>query len=78
MKIIKEGKWSNVWSKEYPCKECQAVLLVSEEDLKHQDNEHDSNFFNCPVCNVVNYVSKSDLSTRVREELNKKRQYWRD
>lgn len=76
MKVIKEGIWSVAWKKEYTCQECQAILEVSEEDLKPEGNKTDNNYFNCPLCNKINHVDKKDLSTRVKEELNKKRQYW--
>lgn len=76
MKVIKEGIWSLPWSKECTCKECQAILEVAESDLKPEGNATDSNYYHCPLCGKVNYIDKKDLSTRVKEELNKRRQYW--
>lgn len=76
MKVIKEGIWPIPCKKEYTCRECEAILEVSEKDLKPEGNSTDSNYYHCPLCGRVNSVDKKDLSIRVREDLNKRRHYW--
>ena len=80
MKIIKDGKWNNLWKMELTCKKCEAVLEVEESDLIpiwvggnfREDVDHEIGY-ECPVCANINSVSRDLLYERVRTEIEKKR-----
>lgn len=78
MKIIKEGKWSKKWKKEYACSNeaCGAIVLVEEDDLKATENKTNDNYFNCGSCGKANYVESKDLLPRIIQKLNGKRKYY--
>ena len=82
MKVLEQGKWKNPWSGEYVCceKSCGAKLLVEENDLKPKYDRSNVNYFVCPVCGEENNVLCENLPKRLKDALNKKRQYsiWND
>ena len=75
MKVVKEGKWNVPWSGEFPCRTCEAVLLVEEADVKPVDDRPNSFSFICEVCGKHNDLPMKDIAQRVREAVEKKRKY---
>lgn len=75
MKVVKEGKWNVPWSGEFKCDTCEAMLLVEEHDVKPTYNKNAKYYFVCCVCGKSNDLPANAVAQRVREAVDKKREY---
>ncbi len=68
MKVIRSGNHGKE-TKQFTCRECQAQLEVSAEDLTYisSPKPNDDAFqFTCPECGRVNWIDSALIPTRMR------------
>lgn len=84
MQVLKEGKWKLPWTMEVVClnSACEATVLVEEGDVLPTYNQSSKYECKCVVCGRTIGLPTSQISLRVQEMANPKRQYsssgWRD
>ncbi len=78
MKVLKTGSWLKPWSIEVECtnQDCGALLLVEEGDVKATSNSYNFHV-KCVVCNQDITLKSERISSRVRKEVEKTREWTR-
>lgn len=75
MKVIKEGKWNIVWTTKVTCPVCRAQLLIEESDVKPTHNVVKYECA-CAICGKTIVIPNNQIAQRVRETVDKKRNYY--